>query len=94
MKRSPEFTHSYTQTMPDGREVDVELAFTGYYTAGKCFGPPENCYPPDSEVNIETATTEEDGEMTFDEWVKKAGLTAKDVESIEDMLMERIQEGD
>jgi hypothetical protein len=94
MKHSPEFTHSYTQTLPDGREVDVELAFTGYYDPGRCYGPPEDCYPPDGEVNIHQATTDEDGEMDFDAWATKHGIPEKDLKDIEDMLMERIQEGD
>ena len=94
MKRSPEFTHSYTQTMPDGREVDVELTFTGYYDPGRTYGPPENCYPPEGEVNIHTAHTEVDGTMDFDEWAKKVQLSDADVRSIEDRLMERIQGND
>ena len=92
MKHSPMFTHSYTQTMPDGREVDVTLMFSGYYDPGNISGPIDRCYPPEGEVNIHTATTEENGEMDFDEWAKKVGLSAKDLESIEEMLMERIQD--
>jgi hypothetical protein len=85
-------THSYTQPLPDGREVDVDLTFSGYYDPGNVWGPMDSCYPPEGEVNIYTARTEEDGEMDFDEWAWAVGLTEADIKSIEDRLMERIQE--
>ena len=84
--------HSFTQALPNGSEVDVSVTFSGYYDPGCSYGLPENCYPAESEVSVLTASTEETGDMDFDDWVTKMGLSAKDVASIEEKLLERVRE--
>ena len=91
--RRRDLTHSFTQKLPDGREMDVTVEFSGYYDPGNTYGPMDNCYPPEGEVNINTVTSEADGEMDFEEWATKYGLSEKDVTGIKDRLMEVIQEG-
>jgi len=51
----------------DEREFDVSYVLKGkcYYDPGKLSGPPENCYPPESDVDLESTTITgiwEDGE--------------------------------
>ena len=92
MSRTVLLTHAFSQALPDGREVDVAVTFSGYYDPGQTYGPPENCYPPEGEVNIQSIQVELEPTQDFDEWVKKVGLTEKDVAAIESRLMEQIQE--
>lgn len=42
---SPEFRHSLTVELPNGREVNVDLTFAGYYQPARLYGAPENCSP-------------------------------------------------
>ena len=91
MIKDRQYSHSYTQTMPDGQEIDVTLNFYGYYDPGCTYGPIDRCYPPEGEVHIWTAETQKDGEIDFDDWVKKWSLTDEDVLAIENRLMEQIQ---
>ena len=42
-----------TVTDTAGAEHDVTIKFAGYYDPGKLYGPPENCYPPEGEVEWE-----------------------------------------
>jgi hypothetical protein len=88
---SPEFRHSLTVELPNGREVNVDLTFAGYYQPARLYGAPENCSPEDGEVTILTAHTEEDGTVEWNEWATRVKLTEADIESIEGRLMDVIQ---
>jgi len=49
------------------REFDVAYTLKGkcYYDPGRISGPPENCYPPESDADLESVTVTgiwEDGE--------------------------------
>lgn len=37
-------------------EVDIEVRASYYYDPGKISGPPEDCYPPESEFEIRDTT--------------------------------------
>jgi len=37
----------------DGNEHDVLVKYQGYSDPGFISGPPENCYPPEGEIEIE-----------------------------------------
>jgi hypothetical protein len=93
-RRHPTMADSFTQKLPDGREVDVTVTFSGYYDPGNVCGPMDSCYPPEGEVNIDTIQVEHEPAQDFDEWADKVGLPAQDRAGIENRLMERIQEGD
>jgi len=90
--RSFLLTHAFAQALPDGSEVDVSVTFSGYYDPGCSYGLPENCYPPEGEININTIQIENEPAQDFDEWARKVGLTEADIAGIEDRLMEQIQE--
>jgi hypothetical protein len=92
MTRPVLLTHVFTQALPDGREVDVSVTFSGYYDPGRTYGPPESCWPPEGKVNIHSIQVELEPTQDFDEWAKKVGLSEKDIAGIEDRLMEQIQE--
>lgn len=36
-----------------GVEHDLTVRFSGYVDPGRCYGPPENCYPPEGEIEID-----------------------------------------
>jgi len=42
-----------TVTDVDGKEHDVLVKYQGYIDSGRVYGPPDDCYPPESEVEIE-----------------------------------------
>ena len=41
-----------TLTGPDGQEAEVAVTYEAYWDPGKINGPPENCYPPEGELNV------------------------------------------
>lgn len=45
----------FTVTVVDvkGEEHDLTVKFSGYTDSGKLYGPPEHCYPPESEMDFE-----------------------------------------
>ena len=46
----PTFTHCLT--IGDEEDVEVEVEWEGYYEPARISGPPENCYPEESEMDI------------------------------------------
>ena len=42
-----------TVTTEAGEEVTVEVTYTGYSDPGRVSGPPENCYPPEGELELD-----------------------------------------
>lgn len=80
--------------------IDGQLLTVNYtvkaemtYIPGKLSGPPEDCYPPDAECNIEEMTinsvTDEDGDLPLTEELKvKASKTIEDEDIVEDQLWE------
>jgi hypothetical protein len=87
-------THSMTISTEDDHEIEATFSFDGHYHKAKTSGPPENCEPEDAEVNVYTVEPDGEPEVDFDDWVESVKLTAKDVESIEERLMEVIREDD
>ena len=56
-------TDSFTATLKGacGHEhEDCEVSYKGYSDPGRTYGPPEDCYPPEGEVEIISITC--DGE--------------------------------
>ncbi len=41
----------------DGREIDYEAYVRVNYQPAKLYGPPEDCYPDESETEIESSFT-------------------------------------
>ena len=35
-----------------GNEIDIVVGYKGYSDPGKLYGPPEDCYPPEGEIEI------------------------------------------
>ena len=47
-------TFTYEDTShEDGLEYTVEYRYSGYYDPGRTYGPPENCYPPEGDHEVE-----------------------------------------
>ena len=42
-----------TVTAEGGEEVNIEITYTGYSDPGRVSGPPEDCYPPEGEIELE-----------------------------------------
>src|SRR3990167_8077293 len=34
-------------------ELNIEFSYDGYDDPGRTYGPPERCYPPEREMNVE-----------------------------------------
>jgi hypothetical protein len=83
---------SYVHTTKEGQEVEVTLTFKGYYDPGCSSGLPENCYPPEGEIEILTATTTDGVKTDFDDWSKLMNLTPEDVTTIEVSMWEAFHE--
>ena len=45
-------TFDATVTDADGNEYDVVVTYKGYSDPGRVSGPPEDCYPPEGEMEI------------------------------------------
>jgi hypothetical protein len=50
-KGSGEFT--FYVEVDDGKEVPITVKWRGYSDSGQLSGPPENCYPPEGEMELE-----------------------------------------
>ena len=37
----------------NGNEHEITVRYRGYSDPGRLYGPPENCYPPESEIELE-----------------------------------------
>lgn len=37
----------------DGKEHEILVKYKGYYDSGNTSGPPEYCYPPEGEMEVE-----------------------------------------
>ena len=54
----------------DGQEIDLHIYGEGYYDSGRLSGPPEDCYPPEGEIEItaiESGVGPWKGELTDEE---------------------------
>ena len=77
----------------DGRTYDVyvEVTARGYYDSGCCSGPPENCYPPEGEMDIlslKSSIMDSDGVEVTDPVEIQRILDALPEELIDDALWE------
>lgn len=68
-----------TITDKDGLEVDVVVEYKGYYDPGKLYGPPENCYPPEGEV-----------EVLAIRGIDKADIPLAEFKRLEDLMWEHL----
>lgn len=52
---------SYVTVEVNGEEVEcpVTITFSASYTPAKTYGPPEDCYPEDSEMEFDKVETDE-----------------------------------
>jgi hypothetical protein len=53
-----EFTVTITQTIMV--EVEVEVTLVGHYVPAQVYGPPEDCYPEDSDMEVTDVKVLED----------------------------------
>ena len=54
-------------------ELELDISASGYYDPGRLSGPPENCYPPEGDleiISIELDGKKWDGQLTGDEYNK------------------------
>ena len=65
-------------------EIDVKATGEGYYDPGQCFGAPENCYPP--EGDLEVVEFENDAGLQYEQ------LTKQERDRLEEALTESIRE--
>jgi hypothetical protein len=63
--------------------ISLDITGSGYYTEGKYSGAPENCYPSESDVEIDSAM-DSDGK----DWINE--LTPSETTAIEEQLMEKL----
>lgn len=58
----------YCLELPSGIEVTLEVEYEAFYIPAKTYGPPEDCYPEDGELQLTDFTViEADGEFSRDE---------------------------
>ncbi len=43
-------TNGTTEIKLDDELLTLEVEYSGWYDPGVCSGPPENCYPPEGEM--------------------------------------------
>lgn len=63
--------------------VALQVEGSAYYTPGRLYGPPENCYPDEGEVEI-TSVIGPDGK----DWTDQ--LTHAERDTIEEMITEHV----
>jgi hypothetical protein len=66
--------------------INLMIKGSSYYSRGRYYGPPENCYPDEGETEFESAIGP-DGE----DWKDK--LTGSEQDTIMEMIEENVQEG-
>ena len=64
-------------------EVELDIDYSAYYQAAKLGGPPEDCYPEDSEMTID--------EVSFPSEVVEAYTDAELQEAVE-AIMDKVEE--
>jgi hypothetical protein len=83
-------THEKVNPDDDGFEFEyqtftLQVEGRSYFAPGRCYGPPENCYPDEGETEIESVLGP-DGK----DWEDK--LTSEERESILTMIDEQVQD--
>ena len=73
-------------------EIDLTIVFSGYSDPGRTYGLPENCYPPESEVEFHTVAVDGDEPIDFDAWSEKIGLTNDERNRLEEFAYEAMHE--
>lgn len=53
---------TFVWTAPDEAETEYEIEFevSGYHTPAQLYGPPENCYPEEGEMEVDITGSEPD----------------------------------
>lgn len=54
--------------------VEVQADFSGYYDKGRTYGEPENCYPPEFDIevdNIISSNNNDIGDMLPDKYINE-----------------------
>ena len=72
-------------------DVYVEATAHGYYDPGRTYGPPENCYPPEGEMDIlslKSSVMDSDGQEITDPVEIQRVLDALPEGLIDDALWE------
>jgi hypothetical protein len=76
---------TYIYPVLDGEETEIEVVvdYDANYQPARVSGPPEDCYPEDSEMTINSVTTE------FKGWESEI---ANEIENCQDILEEQAWE--
>lgn len=81
-------TTKFSGTQTINLDIEVEFEYDGCYDPGNTYGPPENCYPPERELNVNVTGIRIDG-------IKNPiGLTPDGKEAIEMLIVEKIDNGE
>ena len=53
MKRKGHGEFMFYVELRDGSEIAIPVKWRGYFDSGQLYGPPENCYPPEGEMELD-----------------------------------------
>ena len=53
MKRKGSGEFLFYVELCDGSEISIPVKWRGYSDSGQLSGPPENCYPPEGEMELD-----------------------------------------
>jgi hypothetical protein len=70
------------------QRLDLKLTFSGYYDQGRTYGRPEDCYPPEGEINFHTVKVGDGEPQGFDNWGLVFGLTEEEIAKLEEAAFE------
>lgn len=82
-------------TLENGTEVIAVSEVSGYSDSGRCYGPPENCYPPESDTEIGDILVHTDEDIAHHVPWERLSTTDQEtiVDKIEDAFWENFENG-
>ena len=66
--------------------IPLDIEGSAYYQEGRSYGPPENCYPDEGDVEITSVTN-----ASNEDWSDKLSTSERD--SIEEMIQDHVMDG-
>lgn len=61
----PELPENFDEERYEYTSVELTVTGSGYYTPARLYGPPEDCYPSDGELEIESIIGPDDKEWSL-----------------------------